>query len=93
MHGSVGIDDLQEVLEALVEVNDWRRLGLALGLKHPTLEGLKETEDKKYEMLCKWLHKVDGCQPSWDNLAKALRNKTVCLPNIADVIDKTKITM
>ena len=87
-----GIDDLQTVLEALVDVNQqWRRLGLALGLRPPTLEGIsgRDSEECKEKMLTKWLSKVDGCSPSWSALVTALRNRTVGHSEIADAIAGT----
>ena len=68
------------------DVNDWKKLGLALGLREPTLEGLRGKQDAKMEMLNLWLNKVDGCNPSWDSLVKALRE--VDLVPIAEEIGK-----
>ena len=85
------IADLQKVLEALVDVNNWRKLGLALGLRKPVLTGIKTAhpnEDCKEEMLTKWLEQVDGCSPSWNELVKALRKRTVEHPTIANQIEQ-----
>lgn len=81
--------DLQTVLKVLVDVNQrWRRLGLALGLRQPTLEGVSggDYEDCEEKMLTKWLSKVDGCSPSWNVLVAALRNPTVGHSDVADTI-------
>ena len=83
------INDLQTVLEALVDVNQqWKRLGLALGLRQPTLEGIsgRDSEECKEKMLTRWLSKVDGCSPSWNALVAALHKKTVGHSDIADAI-------
>ena len=83
------INDLQTVLEALVDVNQqWKRLGLALGLRQPTLEGIsgRDSEECKEKMLTKWLSKVDECSPSWNVLVAALRKRTVGHRDIADAI-------
>ena len=77
-----------------MDVNtQWRRLGLALGLRLPTLTGIEAThptnlEHCKEEMLIKWLEKVDGCSPSWNELVKALRKPTVQHSPIADKIEQ-----
>ena len=84
-----GISDLQDVLVALVDVNTkWKLLGLALGLKQPTLSGIREGEydECKMAMLTKWLNQVDGCQPSWNDLVEGLRAPTVKHYPIADAI-------
>ena len=90
-----GIYDLQEVLEALVDVNQkWKQLGLALGVKHPTLAGIEKKcgssiDDCKMDMLTVWLEQNDGCSnPSWITLVEALRKRTVKHPLIADAIEK-----
>ena len=70
------------------DVNDWKKLGLALGLREPTLEGLRGKQNEKMEMLTLWINKVDGCNPSWDSLVKALRKRTVNLVPIAEEIGK-----
>lgn len=88
------MNDLQIVLEALVDVNKkWKKLGLALGLKKPTIERIKadygnDTEECKEEMLTLWLRGVDGCTPSWNDLVDALRNQNVQHADIAGVIEK-----
>ena len=64
---------MHEVLVAVVKVSRWFELGLALGLRQPTLEGINH----KREMLTKWLNLVDGCRPSWNSLVEALRSPIV----------------
>ena len=69
---------------ALSDVNEWLKLGLALGLRQPTLESI--TSNHKIEMLTMWLNQVDGCRPSWSALVEALRSPTVQKPTVADAI-------
>ena len=67
---------------ALKNLNDWQRLGLALGLLYPTLERMKEEqrgaiEKCKTKMIATWLEKKDNVSkngaPSWLVLQTALR--------------------
>ena len=81
---TTGINGLQDVLVAVADVNQWLELGLALGLKQPTLVGI--TSNHKIEMLTKWLGQVDGCQPSWNALVEALKSRIVQCYTIADEI-------
>ena len=91
---SAGINDLFPVLQAVEDVSEkWLMLGLALGLKQPTLKRI-ETDNgtstsRKYEMMTEWLN-GHGHTPSWAELAKALREKIVGHGSIADIIEKEK---
>ena len=80
-------------MKAVHRVNDWFNLGLALGLKQPTLQGISnehQPSNHKREMLTKWLNLVDGCRPSWEALVEALRSPNVqCYP-VANEIEKAK---
>ena len=67
---------------ALKNLNDWQRLGLALGLRYPTLERIEEEqrgaiEKCKTKMIATWLEKRDNVSknvaPSWVALQTALR--------------------
>ena len=68
-------------MESLHGLTDWKRLGLALGLLYPTLESIKEDNDRnddcKMEMLAAWLRQQDNVRqngvPSWSALRVALR--------------------
>ena len=70
-----------------MDVNkQWRKLGLALGLRPQTLDGIEATyptnlEDCKEEMLTSRC-----CSPSWNELVEAIRNPTVQHSPIADKI-------
>jgi ankyrin repeat protein/GTPase SAR1 family protein len=92
----LGIDDLFPVLTAIVNVSEkWLTLGLALGLKQPTLKRIK-TDNRtcdscKYELMEEWLNGTDGCRPSWAELAKALREDIVGHGSIADMIEKERL--
>ena len=86
------IDDLQDILELLVDVSRWLPLGLALGLKKPTLDKIeqdkKDIENCKIEMLTQWLNCVDNTKPSPVSLEAALKKHTVRLEKIADDVHK-----
>uniref|UniRef100_A0A1X7TPX7 Death domain-containing protein n=2 Tax=Amphimedon queenslandica TaxID=400682 RepID=A0A1X7TPX7_AMPQE len=67
------IDDLDDVFEKLDDLNEWKKLGLKLGLKYPTLERIEKDkrviDDCKMEMLACWLKKQDKVKsPSWKQL-------------------------
>ena len=91
-HYTAGIDALNKVMVAVRSVNKWFNLGLALGLKQPTLQSVKDQHkpsDHKREMLTKWLNQVDGCHPSWKALVEALRSSYVQSNAVANKIEKT----
>ena len=80
-------------MKAVRDVNNSFDLGLALGLKQPTLQGISnqhQPQDHKREMLTKWLGQVDGCRPSWEALVEALRLSTVEGYPVANEIEKTR---
>ena len=72
-----------DVLEIVHEVTDWKRLGLALGLRYqPTLTDIElhrhyKPDDCKMDMLSAWLKQQDMVSqkgdPSWPVLQAALR--------------------
>ena len=69
----------------------WRALGLQLGLREPTLDGIevnnRDVDDCKMSMLSKWLKRVDNSKPSWNSLVAALRNVLVEGSDIAEAIE------
>ena len=77
------IDDLFDVLEVVHDVTDWKKLGLALGLRYqPTLTNIEihrqnKPDDCKMDMLSAWLKQQDNVpqkgEPSWPVLRAALR--------------------
>ena len=93
MHDSIGCDsdtpplpadihDLPDVLEAVVDVIPWKRLGLTLGLHYPTLQKIEkehynDTYRCKIDMLAAWLQQQDSVLqkgvPSWSVLQAALK--------------------
>ena len=88
-----GVAVLQEVMELLVDVKkEWYSLGLALGLRDPTLKEIKQNEDdigdRKREMVSEWLNQVDNCKPTYPSLEVALRNSTVKCNAIAENVRK-----
>ena len=71
-----------DVLKAVENVTDWKRLGLALGLRYPTLTKIKLEQREnitecKMEMLSAWLQQQDNVPqkgvPSWSMLRAALQ--------------------
>ena len=83
---------LKEVLGELIGItNEWRYLGLALGLKKPTLDAIKvdnaDVKDRMLEMVTSWLQKKDESLPSWQALVKALRDPLVNRTDIANTIN------
>ena len=70
------------MLEAIQDLHDWKRLGLALGLHYPTLLRIKSDQQNimnecKMEMLSAWLQQHDSVPekgvPSWSGLKAALK--------------------
>ena len=76
-----GIYDLKDVIEYVCDLNlsQFRHLGLQLGLLDPTLSNISHTEALNYgnKVMTDWLNQVDNAQPTWNNLVKALKKKTV----------------
>ena len=89
-----GIDDLKVVMEMLVDITSkWQELGLALGLKKPTLDKIHEEHRDlnkcKMEMLSCWLQWRDDSKATcnWQSLAAALKSPTVEHKPIAEAIE------
>ena len=92
-----GIDDLDDVVDALTDLIEWKELGLKLGLRYPTLDKievnkLNKVDDCKMEMLACWLRKQDKVKskngPSWEQLVKVLRamKKSDIVENVVRVL-------
>ena len=87
------IDSLVNVLDVLADLNDWKGLGLQLGLKKPTLDRIEEEakgiQDRKREMLSQWFSWADNVRkpefgkPSWYRLITAVEQVK---PQIAEEI-------
>ena len=76
-------------MDAVVHVNEWFNLGLALGIKQPILDRIRIQHlpsDCKREMLTKWLQRF-GKYPSWNGLVRALRTPSVECYDIANNIE------
>ena len=92
MAESLSIDDLQDVLDATIDVKHlWLKMGLALRLRQPVLDGFatkhhNDPDDCYHEVLKEWLNNVPN--PSWEKLVKALQSDCVRHSNIADKIAK-----
>ena len=75
---STVIADLDQVLDFLKDIVDWKGLGLKLGLLYPSLKKIEVdqrglVEQCKTEMLAAWLQEQDNAsQPSWSVLRAAL---------------------
>ena len=89
------VDDLCDVLDAVDDLNDWMNLGLRLGLRYPTLQGIAEEQrgnisQCKLKMVVAWLQRQDNVAqkgvPSWSVLRAAL--KRMGEHEIADRISK-----
>ena len=80
-------EDLKKVYETIFDAREkWYQIGLQLKVDANTLDSIKD-EEKSYEekllrMLKYWLRA--GIDRSWEALDKALRNKTVDRPDVAD---------
>ena len=73
---------MSDVLKVVGDVTNWKKLGLALGLRYPTLTDietyrLNRPSDCMMDMLSAWLQQKDNvCQkaiPSWSVLQDALQ--------------------
>ena len=76
------IDDLKDFIEyvCVLNLSQFRHFGLQLGLLQPTLSKFSHTElplDYGERVMTDWLNQVDNAQPTWNNLVKALKKKTV----------------
>ena len=85
------MDSFVDVLRELSEITDmWFELGLVLGLKESTLNGIKTdnttVRECKREMVKSWLQKKDKCTPSWQALVKALKDTLVQHTDVAEKI-------
>ena len=81
-----------DVLGKLYDVTKWKDLGIALGLDYATLKKIDsdnhgKTDDCKREMVDEWL-RGKGDPPTWENLAKALREMIVGCPDVAKRIER-----
>ena len=70
--------DLDDVVESVKGLNDWRRLGDKLGIDYNTLEKIDEEqrgriERCKREMLAAWLQGEDNAkEQTWSTLVDAV---------------------
>ena len=62
-----------------LNLSQFDHLGLQLGLLQTTLDKISHTEALDYgnKVMTDWLNQVDNAQPTWNNLVKALKKKTV----------------
>lgn len=78
------VDDVADIVEAVPHVNNWEELGLALRMKPPDLEAIRndnrDTSSCRREMIKKWLKMGNG---SWKALCIALAKDHVGHINLA----------
>ena len=62
-----------------LNLSQFDHLGLQLGLLQTTLDKISHTEVLDYgkKVMADWLNQVDNAQPTWNNLVKALKKRTV----------------
>ena len=81
-----------DVLALICDLNDWKELGLQLGLLYPTLIDIEtyrrgKPSDCRIDMLSAWLQQQDNVSkrgvPSWSVLKAALKSMGE-LPTAAD---------
>ena len=86
--GELSIDNLGDVLEAVWEARaQWYNIGLKLGISVGTLDSIDATSQnpgKCFTAMSKdWL-KNGKSQPSWAQLAKALKSRMVGYAQLAE---------
>ena len=86
---SIDEDDLHKVLNELIEISQVTSLGLSLGLRMSSIEGIKNdcqsSDEQKTIVVYRWLKRQDivrdyqSCPPTWNQLALAVakENPTV----------------
>ena len=85
------IEGLQDIFSLLIKAaKDWFELGLALGIKVNTLEGIKSKENcdkaRLREMLTHWLR--SSSSRTWSDICNGLRSDTVQQDVLADIIEE-----
>ena len=74
----IDITDLDDVLESVKEIVDWKELGLKLGLHYDTLEEIDDEQRGRIrrcrrEMLAAWLRGEDSAkEQTWSSLVDAI---------------------
>ena len=74
----IDISDLDDVVESVKEMVDWKELGDKLGILYHTLEMIDEEQNRrikkcKREMLAAWLQGEDNAkEQTWSTLADAV---------------------
>ncbi|XP_064401955.1 uncharacterized protein LOC135347813 isoform X3 [Halichondria panicea] len=85
------IEGLQDIFSLLIKAaKDWFELGLALGIKVNTLEGIKSKENcdkaRLREMLTHWLR--SSSSRTWSDICNGLRSDTVQQDVLADIVEE-----
>ena len=90
-------DDHLEVTDYLLDLrkNDIHNLGLTLGLYHPHLKNMRDSDTFRDDVIVAWLQREDQVLkrgvPTWETLVKALRNPRVNQTGVADRIETEKL--
>ncbi len=79
---------LANVLSFVVEVNNWKDLGVQVGLKPPQLSSFEGTEQPKRDMIDCWM-KIDP-EASWEKLQAALQSPAMCENRVSQGIAKRR---
>ena len=90
------IGDLVDVTDYLLHLGkaEIHNLGLTLGLYHPHLKSMRDSETFREDMIAAWLQKEDQVikmgVPTWETLVKALRHPRVNQTGLAEKIETEK---
>ena len=93
-HTAIG--DLVDVAGYLLHLGkpEIHSLGLILGLYHPHLKSMRDSETFREDMIAAWLQKEDQVTkmgvPTWENLIKALRHPRINQTGVAERIETDK---
>ena len=94
IHTAIG--DLVDVTDYLLHLGkaEIHNLGLTLGLYHPHLKSMRDSETFREDMIAAWLQKEDQViksgMPTWETLVKALRHPRVNQTGLAEKIETDK---
>lgn len=70
--------------------DDIYNLGLTLGLNQPHVKNMRDSDTFRDDVIASWLQKEDLVaktgEPTWNTLAKALRDRRVNKAKVADQI-------
>jgi len=71
--------------------NDIYNLGITLGLLQPNVKNMRDTDTFRDDVIASWLQKQDNVtkrgEPTWNTLARALRDRRVNKAEVANQIE------